>query len=63
MARRVDCRRGGAEYASTQNLTARVEYDYVDLGSDTYFLAPPPVPTPQLDFTSSIVKVGFNYRF
>lgn len=51
---------GGVEHAFTDNLTAKVEYQYVDLGSDDVRLGGT-VTTPSPNFHS--VRVGLNYKF
>jgi outer membrane immunogenic protein len=57
---------GGLEYAFWNNLSARIEYRYVDFGKKTYaqvplgagFLAPHTV-----DLTTQLVLVGLSYKF
>jgi outer membrane immunogenic protein len=57
---------GGFEWAFAPNLSAKVEYLYVDLGSFncpvTSCLSPAGTAT-SVDFTTSIVRGGLNYRF
>jgi outer membrane immunogenic protein len=48
----------GAEYAFTQNITGLLEYNYVDLGSETYAF-----DTISTDLTSNVIKAGVNYKF
>ena len=59
---------GGVEYAFTPNLTAKVEYLYVDLGNQSCAAANcvsasgiGPVTTVSL--TENIVRAGINYKF
>ncbi|MCX5520167.1 porin family protein [Kaistia defluvii] len=49
----------GLEYAITNNVTAKVEYLYADLGSKDFDLGTP-VST---DITMQTVKIGLNYKF
>lgn len=52
----------GAEYGFTPNWSAKIEYNYLDLGTQrTTFAAGGPVI--DTDLTTHIVKVGINYRF
>jgi outer membrane immunogenic protein len=53
---------GGLEYAFSGNWSAKIEYLYIDLGSENYFSALVP---PGVDFDAQIhtVKFGINYRF
>jgi outer membrane immunogenic protein len=61
---------GGVEYAFTPNLTAKVEYLYVDLGTQscgvgycsTAFANPAGTPT-TVSLTENIVRAGINYKF
>ncbi|MBB5753642.1 outer membrane protein [Prosthecomicrobium pneumaticum] len=46
----------GLEYGFTQNVTGRLEYSYVDLGSENYLGT-------DVDFTTHIVKAGLNFKF
>jgi outer membrane immunogenic protein len=50
----------GVEYAVTDNVTARGEYLYADLGKKTYFAAPNATPT---GMRLSTVRAGVNYKF
>jgi outer membrane immunogenic protein len=50
----------GAEAGITPNLTARVEYLRLDLGSQTYATVVGPMRT---DFDTNILRVGMNYKF
>jgi opacity protein-like surface antigen len=49
----------GVEYGLTQNISAKAEYLYFDLGSDTYNLGVPVA----INRTGNIGRVGLNYRF
>ncbi|HWY88948.1 MAG TPA: outer membrane beta-barrel protein, partial [Gemmataceae bacterium] len=49
----------GFEYGLTQNISAKAEYLYFDLGSDTYNLGVPVA----INRTGNIGRVGLNYRF
>lgn len=51
---------GGIEYAFTNNVTARAEYLYMNLGSRLLF--PVNVPTTS-NYTASVVRAGVNYKF
>ena len=53
---------GGVEWGFAQNWTAKLEYQYVNLGAKTYTFAFPP-PSPSVGITDHIVKVGVNYKF
>lgn len=53
---------GGVEFALMGPWSAKVEYLYVDLGDETCNAANCGVAT-NVDFTSSIVRAGLNYRF
>jgi outer membrane immunogenic protein len=53
---------GGVEVGITQNWTAKVEYLYVDLGSQQMFNVVPGVPE-TVSFTANILRAGVNYRF
>lgn len=50
----------GAEYAVTDNVTAKAEYLYADLGRKTYFAAPNAMST---GMRLSTVRGGVNYKF
>ena len=56
----------GIEYAFWNNWSAKLEYDYIDLGTSSQSLASSGVPL-TVPFDSSLtmheVKVGLNYRF
>lgn len=49
----------GFEFGLTQNISAKAEYLYFDLGSDTYNLGVPVA----INRTGNIGRVGLNYRF
>jgi opacity protein-like surface antigen len=49
----------GFEFGLTQNISAKAEYLYFDLGSDTYNLGVPVA----IERTGNIGRVGLNYRF
>lgn len=51
----------GVEYGFTPNLTGRLEYDYVDLGSKTMLEGTP--AQADVGLTSNAVKAGLNYKF
>jgi outer membrane immunogenic protein len=51
----------GVEYGFTPNLTGRLEYDYVDLGSKTVLEGTP--SEADVGLTSNAVKAGLNYKF
>jgi high affinity Mn2+ porin len=53
----------GLEFALTGSWTAKVEYDYVDLGSKTYDLMVPSPSQVTVDPKFHLAKVGLNYRF
>ena len=53
---------GGVEWALVDNWTAKVEYLYLDLGSENYF-GGPAAGGFDSDLTAHTVKVGLNYRF
>jgi high affinity Mn2+ porin len=53
----------GIEYALAGNWTAKVEYNYIDLGTKTYSLDIPAQSTLVVDPKVHIVKIGLNYRF
>lgn len=52
----------GVEWAFAPQWTAKVEYQYVNLGGSTYTFTFPP-PSPSVDMTISTVRVGLNYKF
>lgn len=49
----------GLEYAITNNITAKAEYLYADLGSKDFDLGTPVTA----DITMQTVKLGLNYKF
>jgi outer membrane immunogenic protein len=58
---------GGVEAAITDNLSARLEYLYIDTGNTTIAQVggtpPPPVVTVTGRLQDSLVRAGLNYRF
>ncbi len=52
---------GGVESALTHNWSAKVEYLYLDLGSQTFDVAPG-VPE-KVSFKTSIIRAGLSYEF
>jgi outer membrane immunogenic protein len=52
----------GIEGALTDNLTARIEYLYVDLGNDTCSVACFPGST-NVSFKTSLVRAGLDFKF
>ena len=55
---------GGLEFALPSNWTAKVEYLYVDLGNNNNNCGVGcGFPNSNVDFTTNIVRGGFNYRF
>ena len=53
---------GGVEAAITQNLTAKLEYRYVDLGDVGCTAAACGTPT-KVDFTANVIRGGINFKF
>ena len=60
---------GGIEFGMTENLSARLEYDYLNFGTKTYTfanlntsLAPLVLPV-AIRSSTSLISVGMNYRF
>lgn len=55
----------GVEYAITENWSAKLEYNYMDFGSNTLGFPIEEFGTVNVDTTTSIhaVKFGVNYRF
>ena len=53
----------GLEFALTENWTAKVEYDYLELGPKNYNLTMPSPGQITVDPKLHLVKVGLNYRF
>jgi outer membrane immunogenic protein len=47
----------GVEYGITPNVTAKIEYNYVDLGSST------PILADSVDFRAHVVRGGVNWKF
>lgn len=55
---------GGLEFGITPNLTAKVEYLYVDLGSGSCSSSCAGLNTPvSVSFTQSLVRAGLNAKF
>jgi outer membrane immunogenic protein len=60
---------GGIEFGMTENLSARLEYDYLNFGTKTYTFAklntdPLPLVLPvAIRSSTSLISVGINYRF
>ena len=60
---------GGIEFGMTENLSARLEYDYLNFGTKTYTFAnlntdPVPLVLPvAIRSSTSLISVGMNYRF
>lgn len=52
----------GLEYAFTNNLSAKIEYLYVDLDKES-FTVPGGTFTSNVDTKFSVVRAGLNYRF
>lgn len=52
----------GVEYAFTNNITAKLEYLYIDLDGKTYTI-PSTLGSIQTDNDMSVLKVGVNYKF
>ncbi|MEW6255013.1 MAG: outer membrane protein [Pseudomonadota bacterium] len=53
---------GGVEYAFTNNITAKLEYLYIDLDGSTYTI-PSTLGSIQADTNTSALKLGVNYKF
>jgi outer membrane immunogenic protein len=60
---------GGIEFGMTENLSARLEYDYLNFGTKTYTFAnlntaPTPLVLPvAIRSSTSLITAGINYRF
>jgi outer membrane immunogenic protein len=60
---------GGIEFGMTENLSARLEYDYLNFGTKTYTFgnlntAPAPLVLPvAIRSSTSLITAGINYRF
>jgi outer membrane immunogenic protein len=52
---------GGIEAAFTNNLTARVEYLFVDLQNSTF--TPVPAVPVTVKFNANLIRVGLDYKF
>ena len=53
----------GIEYGITDNLSARVEYLYLDKGHIATGVIGPPVTTITSRVQDNLVRAGLNYRF
>jgi opacity protein-like surface antigen len=55
----------GLEYAIADGVSAFVEYNYTDLGAQTYFANVPPIGPNgvEIGYTSHAVKAGVNFKF
>lgn len=53
---------GGVEYAFTNNWTAKIEYQYIDLEGSSYTI-PSTLGSISADTQLSVLKVGVNYKF
>ncbi len=55
----------GVEYAFTNNLTAKIEYNYLDFGTKSLGIDPNPLALGAVRFKNSlnVVKAGINYKF
>lgn len=55
---------GGVEWAFTRNVTAKLEYQYLDFGSETYELdLGAAFSEPRVDLDLHTVRLGVNYLF
>ena len=54
---------GGVEFAFTPNLTAKVEYLYVDLGSQACPPGSCAASATSVTLTENVVRAGINYKF
>jgi outer membrane immunogenic protein len=56
---------GGVEYGITENITARVEYLFVDLSNSSVSCTAPgcPVASVPVSFDASLVRAGVNFKF
>ncbi|MGU3494303.1 outer membrane protein [Xanthobacteraceae bacterium A53D] len=52
---------GGVEYAITNNVTAKIEYQYADLGTQTY--TPPGFLPNDNSLTLQTLRLGVNWKF
>jgi outer membrane immunogenic protein len=50
---------GGIEYGLAPNWSAKIEYDYLDLGTDVLMVP----PSTKVDTQVHTLKMGLNYRF
>jgi outer membrane immunogenic protein len=54
---------GGVEYGITQNITARVEYLFVDLSNGSLTCATCGTAAVPVSFDASLVRAGINFKF
>ena len=61
---------GGIEFGMTENLSARLEYDYLNFGTKNLHIRqpeygqPPPLVLPvAIRSSTSLITAGINYRF
>jgi outer membrane immunogenic protein len=54
---------GGVEYGITDNLSARIEYLYLDKGHIATGVIGPPATTITSRVQDNLVRAGLNYRF
>ncbi|MCX5493240.1 porin family protein [Kaistia dalseonensis] len=50
----------GVEAAVTNNITARLEYQYADYGKETYNIGATSTP---VDFNTNVIRAGVGYKF
>lgn len=53
----------GLEWMFTPNWTAKVEYNYLDFGSESYSFAPVAPLGTSIDTNVNLIKAGVNYKF
>ncbi|HZP76525.1 MAG TPA: outer membrane protein [Pseudolabrys sp.] len=53
----------GVEYGITKNVTAKMEFMHLDLGTATFMGAASGTPTLSVPVTNNTVRAGLNYRF
>lgn len=53
----------GVEYAFTNNITAKIEYLYIDLQGSDYAIPNAPLVNIQADNDLNVLKLGVNYKF
>jgi outer membrane immunogenic protein len=54
---------GGVEYGISRNWSAKLEYQYLDLGTATFMGAASGTPTLSVPVTDNIVRAGLNYHW